>query len=89
VIKIWNDKFELYSIYINGEKHTGTYETRGDILSLYQKSNIINCDKDTLVSLDTLKFVYKGRKLIPFKNEIYSLKRTRNKRKYLKCFVLK
>lgn len=76
VIKIDKNKFELYSAHIAGEKYIGKSEVIGDVIVLYRTHDLVNNFKDTLASIDTLKFVIKGRKLIPFKNEICYLKKT-------------
>ncbi len=81
VIKINKDKFELYSANIGGEKYIGNTKLKGDILYLYRTSDLINNFRDTLPNIDTSKFVIKGKKLIPFKDENCFYKKTTNKDK--------
>lgn len=81
VIKINKDKFELYSANISGEKYIGNTKLKGDVLYLYRTSDLVNNYKDTLPNIDTSKFVIKGKKLIPFKDENCFYKKTTNKNK--------
>ena len=81
VIKIKNKKFELYSANIMGSKYLGRSEVNGDVLYLYRTHDLNNNFKDSLVSIDTSKYVIKGRKLIPFKNEKCFYLKTNNKDK--------
>lgn len=81
VVKINKNKFQLYSANIAGEKYIGKSEIKGDVLFLYRTHDLVNNFRDTLTSIDTLKFVIKGRKLIPFKNEVCFLKKTNDKKK--------
>lgn len=81
VLKIERNNFELYSANVAGSKYIGKSKRISDVLYLYRTYDIDNNFKDTLISLDTAKFVIKGRKLIPFKNEICYLRKTCNKDK--------
>jgi hypothetical protein len=81
VIKIKINKFELYSANIMGEKFIGKIKVKNDVLYLYRTFDLTNNFKDTIHSVDTLKFVIKGRKLIPFENEKCFYKKTNNKDK--------
>ena len=76
VIKIKINKFELYSANIMGEKFIGKIKVKNDVLYLYRTFDLTNNFKDTIHSVDTLKFVIKGRKLIPFENEKCFYKKT-------------
>lgn len=81
VIKIEQNKFELYSANIMGEKFVGKTIVEGDVLYLYRTHDIKNNFKDTIASVDTSKFVIVGRKLIPFENEKCFYKKTNDKDK--------
>ena len=81
VIKIEQNKFELYSANIMGEKFVGKTIVEGDVLYLYRTHDLKNNFKDTIASVDTSKFVIVGRKLIPFENEKCFYKKTNDKDK--------
>ncbi len=81
VFKIKNTKFEKYSIFTADERSIGTNEVKGDILYMYNLYYIKNNFRDTIQKIDTSKFVIKGRKLIPFRNEQCYYKKTNDKKK--------
>jgi hypothetical protein len=81
VFKIKNNIFEKYSIFTNDKRSIGTSEVKGDILYMYNLHYIKNNFRDTIQKNDTCKFVIKGRKLIPFKNEECFYKKTNDKKK--------
>lgn len=81
VIKINKGKFELYSANIGGEKYIGNTKLNNDVLYLYRTFDLVKNFKDTLPSTDTLKFIIKRKKLIPFEDENCFYKKTNNKNK--------
>jgi hypothetical protein len=81
VIKIKNNRFELYSASIVGEKFIGKIFIYQKVLYLCRTHDLRNNFKDTIVDVDTSKYVIVGRKLIPFESEKCYYKRTNDKDK--------
>ena len=90
VIKIKNNNFEIYSASVACRKSIGNYQVKDSLLYLYKTHEVVNNFKDTIVAIDTLKYVMKHDGLISIENNKCLLKKTNNKNKLfqLPCFEI-